>query len=68
MRNVSVPFVLLATLAVSGGCATEERVAGGNICPEGLTYACTSSVGKIQRCICATREDLREILDPVNDY
>ncbi len=38
------------------------------MCPAGLTYSCTSYINKKQRCICASREELKDILNPVNNY
>jgi hypothetical protein len=66
MRPFLVIATLLLTLALSG-CAS-NGTSSSRICPAGLTYSCTSAVGETQRCICASRDELRDILDPVNDY
>jgi hypothetical protein len=58
----------IATTALLGGCITEPGPRRPSICPAGLTYSCTATVGETRQCICASREELREILDPVNDY
>ncbi len=60
---------ILFTLAIAiGGCMSQASVPGSSVCPQGLTYSCTSKVSKVQRCTCATRQELKDILDPVNDY
>ena len=66
MRPFLVINALLLSLALSG-CAS-EGTPKSRICPAGMTYSCTSAVGETQRCICASRDELRDILDPVNDY
>jgi hypothetical protein len=60
---------LFVTFAIAiGGCVSQASVPSSGVCPQGLTYSCSSKVGKVQRCMCATREDLKQILDPVNEY
>ena len=66
MRSYSV-IAVWALLFALGGCAS-EGTPKSRICPAGMTYSCTSAVGETQRCICASRDELRDILDPVNDY
>ena len=66
MRSRIVTGILIA-IAI-GGCVSQASVPSSGVCPQGLTYSCASKVGKVQRCTCATREDLKQILDPVNDY
>ena len=66
MHSFLVITALLLSLALSG-CAS-EGTPKSRICPAGMTYSCTSAVGETQRCICASRDELRDILDPVNDY
>ena len=67
MRNILRATLLVPVLAVVG-CAAPGSVPSSGLCPTGLTYSCASKVGKIQKCTCATREDLKDILDPVNRY
>lgn len=67
MRSRFVTGVLLTIAIVIGGCMSHGSARKSGLCPQGLTYSCAAKVGKIQRCTCATREDLKQILDPVND-
>lgn len=70
--NIRPATILSASLLLSG-CATSEEpmqvnVRAKSVCPKGTTYSCTVYGGKTQKCICAEREELRQILNPVNDY
>ena len=66
-KNPMRPLILICTILAVQGCASQD-VATSQVCPAGLTYSCTSAVGQTQRCICASRDELRDIMNPVNDY
>jgi hypothetical protein len=66
--SVRSALFLAAPLLVAA-CATENPYVLGNSrdhspCPDDLTLACTEYVGKKTRCYCASRDGLREILEP----
>lgn len=70
--NILPATILLASLLL-GACATNQDTMPSDnraksVCPKGTTYSCTLYNGQRQKCICAEREDLRAILNPVNDY
>lgn len=54
---------LSATLLV-GACATQGEADGQSACPSGLTVYCETYHGKPQRCFCASRDDLKDVLEP----
>ena len=68
MERVFRHFATVGLLVVAGGCVAQDGFRASSTCPAGLTYSCTASVGQKRQCICASREELREILNPVNDY
>lgn len=68
MKSIYRYTMAITTSALLAGCITEPGPRPPSICPAGLTYSCTATVGETRQCTCASREELREILDPVNDY
>lgn len=67
MRSQLATGILISTVLAVSGCVSQEPVRTASLCPPGLTYSCSSKVGKIQKCTCATRQDLKSILDPANN-
>ena len=56
----SLAFALLAS-----GCASQGDTGGAReACPSGLTVYCETYHGKPQRCFCASRDDLKDVLEP----
>lgn len=46
-------------------CASQNgRDEGAAACPSGLTVYCETYHGKPQRCFCASRDDLKDVLEP----
>lgn len=73
MRINIRPATILSASLLIGSCATSEdpmqvNARAKSVCPKGTTYSCTVYGGQTQKCICAEREELRRILNPVNDY
>ena len=55
----------LAIVFALSGCVSQGDTVASSVCPVGTTYSCTSYVGKTRQCACVSRDELREILDPV---
>lgn len=61
---------LPAVLALAAGCASNKPTMVGDTsyrspCPSDLTPACFEYLGKKLSCHCASRDGLREILEPM---
>jgi len=48
-------------------CATGGDSGKAEACPPGLTVYCETYLGKPQRCFCATRDQMRGVLEPVQE-
>jgi len=64
MRPASRSLAALATALLLSGCATQDRTESDDLCPPGLTVYCETYHGKPQRCFCAHRGQLEDILEP----
>ena len=65
-RTTARIAIVSAALLVSG-CATQGGSREPEACPPGMSVYCETYLGKPQRCFCATREDLRDVLEPVQE-
>ena len=66
MRSIARLCLMTATAAIVGGCASQGP-GEPETCPPGMSVYCETYLGKPQRCFCATREDLRGVLEPVQE-
>lgn len=64
MRPASPYLAALATALLLSGCAAQDRTDSDDLCPPGLTVYCETYHGKPQRCFCAHRGQLEDILEP----
>lgn len=62
-KLIAACFIALAAPTLVS-CASDTQSVARNVCPAGGTYTCTTYEGKKQRCVCATREMLEQILEP----
>jgi hypothetical protein len=62
-RNISV--LLIAYLATA--CAAGGDTGKVEACPSGMTVYCETYLGKPQRCFCATRDRMQDVLEPVQE-
>lgn len=60
IRNLAA----LTTALVLSGCAAQDGPDSDDLCPPGLTVYCETYHGKPQRCFCAHRGQLEDILEP----
>jgi len=61
--------VIALLLVLAGGSATKDPYLLSDNqtrppCPSDLTYSCVEYLGKKMRCFCASRDELRGILEP----
>lgn len=66
MKPLARFFPVIAWAALFGGCASQGP-SEPEACPSGMSVYCETYLGKPQRCFCATREDLRDVLEPVQE-
>jgi len=73
----SIPAIVLAGTVVSGCAAMSAAPAGpaspgavnrdaARLCEPGRTFSCVERMGKTVRCICADKDALREVFDPLS--
>jgi len=61
----AIRFALsLAVVVLLGACASQDSTDVRSACPAGLTVYCETYHGKPQRCFCASRADLENVLEP----
>ena len=66
MNTVARLCSMTASALIVCGCASQGP-REPEACPPGLSVYCETYLGKPQRCFCATREDLRDVLEPVQE-
>ena len=66
MRPIARFCLMTASVVIVGGCASQGP-SEPEACPPGMSVYCETYLGKPQRCFCATREDLRDVLEPVQE-
>ena len=66
MNSIARLCSMIASTALACGCASQGP-AEPEVCPSGMSVYCETYLGKPQRCFCATREDLRDVLEPMQE-
>lgn len=61
----SCTALLTAILVV--GCASQGGNKEAEACPAGMAVYCETYLGKPQRCFCASRHELEDVLEPVRE-
>ena len=66
MYSIARLCSIIVSAVLFCGCA-DPGPTKPDACPPGMSVYCETYLGKPQRCFCATREDLRDVLEPVQE-
>ena len=66
-----IPFArhtaTLLIALIASACATGADTGNVEACPSGTTAYCETYLGKPQRCFCATRDQMQDVFQPVQE-